>query len=181
MARIRPIPRERAAVVLRSLYDALEKQFGTVPNLFKTMAHRPELLLTFSNVYKELWTGGVVDVKTKELAALRTAVLNGCAYSVRHHSASGKRAGLSDDQIAALQRDDWQASGLFDERAQAVIRLTEKMTRAPGSVTEEDIQHLRHWFGEAHLVELSLLIGTLNLTTRFNQCFAVEPDEAGRP
>ncbi|MEE8199779.1 MAG: carboxymuconolactone decarboxylase family protein [Candidatus Acidoferrales bacterium] len=80
MARIRPIPRERAAVVLRSLYDQAEKQFGRVPNLFQTMAHRPELLLTFSNFYKELWTGGVVDAKTKELAAIRTAVLNGCHY-----------------------------------------------------------------------------------------------------
>lgn len=80
MARIRPIPRERAAVVLRSLYDALEKQYGSVPTIFKTMAHRPELLLTFANFYKELWSGGVVDVKTKELAALRAAHLNGCHY-----------------------------------------------------------------------------------------------------
>lgn len=80
MARIRPIPKERVAVVLRSLYDAAARQFGSVPNLLKTMAHRPELLLTFSNYYKELWTGGTVDVKTKELAAVRTAVLNGCHY-----------------------------------------------------------------------------------------------------
>lgn len=80
MARIRPIPKERAAVVLRNLYDTAEKQFGTVPNLFKTMAHRPELLLTFANYYRELWAGGVVDAKTKELAAVRTAVLNGCHY-----------------------------------------------------------------------------------------------------
>lgn len=80
MARIRPIPRDRAAVVLRNLYDTAEKQFGQVPNLFKTLAHRPELLLTFANFYRELWTGGVVDAKTKELAAIRTAVLNGCHY-----------------------------------------------------------------------------------------------------
>lgn len=80
MARIRPIPKERAAVVLRSLYDAAEKQFGAVPNLFRTMAHRPELLVTFANFYKELWTGGTLDAKTKELAAVRVAVLNGCHY-----------------------------------------------------------------------------------------------------
>ncbi|MFQ5777578.1 MAG: carboxymuconolactone decarboxylase family protein [Terriglobia bacterium] len=80
MARIRPIPKDRAAMILRPLYDMAERQFGSVPNLFQTMAHRPELLLTFSNFYKELWTGGVVDAKTKELAALRTAVLNGCHY-----------------------------------------------------------------------------------------------------
>lgn len=177
MARIRTIPRERAAVVLRSLYDAAEKQFGSVPNFFKSLAHRPELLLTFANLYRELWTGGVVDVKTKELAALRAALINGCHYSATQHSASAKRSGLSGQQVAALGRDDWQASGLFDEREQAVIRLAEKLTRAPGSVTDDDIQALRKWYGESHLVELNLVIGTMNLTNRFNQCFAVELED----
>jgi alkylhydroperoxidase family enzyme len=80
MPRIRPIPRERAAMVLRSLYDAAEKEFGLVPNIFQTMAHRPELLLTFANFYRELWTGGVLDRKTKDLAGLRAAASNGCHY-----------------------------------------------------------------------------------------------------
>ncbi|MCH7986618.1 MAG: carboxymuconolactone decarboxylase family protein, partial [Acidobacteria bacterium] len=80
MARVRAIEKERAAMILRNLYDAAEKQYGAVPNLFKTMAHRPELLLTFSNYYKELWTGGAVDARIKELAAIRAAVLNGCHY-----------------------------------------------------------------------------------------------------
>jgi uncharacterized peroxidase-related enzyme len=174
MARIRTIPKERAAVVLRSLYDAAENQFGRVPNLFKTMAHRPELLLTFWNFYRELWTGGVVDVKTKELAALRTAVLNGCHYSIAQHSASGKRSGLTAEQVAALKSGEWRASGLFDEREQAVIGLAEKLTRSRDSVVDDDIQTLRKWYGESHLVELNLLIGTMNLINRFNQCFAVD-------
>lgn len=84
---------------------------------------------------------------------------------------------MSEEQIAALLRDNWDSSGLFDERAQAVIRLAEKLTRAPASVTEAEIKHLRKWFGEAHLVELNLVIGTMNLTNRFNLCFGVELEE----
>lgn len=178
MARIRPIPKERAAVVLRSLYDALEKQYGAVPTLFQTMAHRPELLLTLSNFFKELWTGGVLEVKTKELVALRAAAVNGCRYSTARHTATARRAGVSDAQAAALQRDDWEASGLFEERERAVIRLAEKLTRAAASIREDELQALRQWFGEAHLVELCLVIGAANLTNRFAQCFALEPEEA---
>lgn len=81
---------------------------------------------------------------------------------------------MSTEQIAALKTDAWESSPAFDEREKAVIRLAETLTRAPGSVTDSDIQQLRHWFGEAHLVELNLVIGTMNLTNRFNQCFAVE-------
>jgi len=44
------------------------------------MAHRPELLLTFWNFYKEVWTGGALDNKAKQLAGLRAAFLNECHY-----------------------------------------------------------------------------------------------------
>jgi uncharacterized peroxidase-related enzyme len=177
MARIRSIPKERAAVVLRSLYDAAEKQFGSTPNLFRAMAHRPELLLTFWNLHRELWTGGVVDVKTKELVALRVAHLNGCDYSVRWHSRSAQGAGVSTEQVAALGRDAWAAAGLFDEREQAVIGLAEKLTRDPSGIRDDDIQSLRKWYGESHLVELALLVGAANLLDRCALCFQIEPDE----
>lgn len=84
---------------------------------------------------------------------------------------------MSEEQIATLLRDNWDSSELFDERARAVIRLAEKLTQAPTSVTEAEIEHLRKWFGEAHLVELNLVIGTMNLTNRFNLCFGVDLEE----
>jgi uncharacterized peroxidase-related enzyme len=177
MARIRSIPKERSSMILRNLYDAAEKQFGATPNLVKTMAHRPELLLTFWNFYRELWTGGVVDVKTKELAALRVVHLTGCQYCLKQHTASGQRFGLTPEQVEALGQDDWSGSGLFNDQEQAVVRLAETLTREPGGVAEEDIQALRKWYGESHLAELNLLVGTMNLLSRFCQCFAVDLEE----
>jgi len=81
---------------------------------------------------------------------------------------------LSEEQVNALTSDAWKDSPLFDEREKAVLDLSEKLTRAPGSITEDDIQRLRQWFGEAHLVELNLVVGTMNLTNRFNLCFDVK-------
>ncbi len=174
MARISLIEKGRAAIVLRSLYEYSEKQFGAVPNLFKAMAHRPELLVTFANFCRELWTGGGVDLKTKEIAALRTAFLNGCDYCSTRHSASAQRAGLSGEQIAALRDGQQQSSAAFSEREKAAARLAEKITTNAKSITDEDIRQLKRWFSEADLVELSLVIGTMNLTSRFNECFAME-------
>ncbi|MGH9812459.1 MAG: carboxymuconolactone decarboxylase family protein [Candidatus Acidiferrales bacterium] len=178
MPRIRPIPRERSAMILRSLYDALAHRFGATPNLFQTMAHRPELLLTFSNVHKELWTGGVLDPRTKAVVALRSAAVNGCEYSLKLNAAATRSAGVSEKHIAALSGDNWEASGLFDEREAAVLRLAEKLTRAPGSVTDEEVAHLHKWFGDAHLVELHILIGAENLLHRVALGLGVEPDSA---
>ena len=178
MPRIRPIPRERSAMILRSLYDALAYRFGATPNLFQTMAHRPELLLTFSNVHKELWTGGVLDPRTKALVALRAAAVNGCRYSLGLNAAAARSAGLNEQHIVALSGDTWEASGLFEERDAAVLRLAEKLTRAPGSVTDEEIARLHKWFGDAHLVELHILIGAENLLHRVALGLSIEPDSA---
>lgn len=177
MPRIRSVPKDRAALILRNLYDAAEKQFGVTPNLFKSMAHRPELLLTFWNFYRELSTGGVVDVKTKEMAALRLAHLTGTPYAVARHQSSARRAGLTAQQAEALAGADWSAAGLFDDREQAVLRFTEKLARDPHAVSDDDIQALRKWYGESHLVELNLYVGAALLLNRFADCFALEPDE----
>ncbi len=77
-----------------------------------------------------------------------------------------------------MHRDDWESSSTFDDKEKAVIRFSEKLTRVPASVTDEDIKSLRKWFGEADLVELNLIIGTMNLTNRFNLCFGVELEKA---
>ncbi len=73
-----------------------------------------------------------------------------------------------------MHRDDWESSSTFDDKEKSVIRFSSKLTRVPPIVTDVYVKRLRKWFGEAHLVELNLIVGTMNLTHRFNLCFGVE-------
>ena len=57
----------------------LEKR-GKVINFFKVLAYKPERLKTFLDFYQEFWREGKLPAVTKELAYLRTSILNGCAY-----------------------------------------------------------------------------------------------------
>lgn len=179
MARIRPIPRDRAALILRNVYDSAERQFGSTPLITQTLAHRPELLLTFANFERELWSGGVLDPKTKALVAVRVSILNDCAYSLARHRHAARQAGLSVEQLAALERN--AAHGLFDPREQAVLRLVEKLAGAAGTIGDNDVQALRKWYGDAHLVELTLFVGALNLLDHCALAFALEAEPGGRP
>jgi len=160
----------------RNVYDAAEHQFGSTPVITQTFAHRPELLLTFANFERELWTGGVLDAKTKALVALRVSTLNACAYSLARHRVAARQAGLSEEQLQVLERDEPAASGLFDSREQAVLRLAEKLARKASAVSEDDVQALRKWYGDSHLVELALFVGALNLLDSFALAFALEPE-----
>jgi alkylhydroperoxidase family enzyme len=80
MATINTIPKDKAPDDLKSVYDDLTKAFGRVPNIFAVMAHRPGVLKTFLPLYAAVMSGGTVEAKHKELAYLKTSLLNGCEY-----------------------------------------------------------------------------------------------------
>ena len=51
-----------------------------MPNIFGLMAHRPDVLEKFLPFYSAVMEGGTVELRYKELAYLKTALINGCEY-----------------------------------------------------------------------------------------------------
>lgn len=80
MAVIDPPPRENAPDDLKAVYDGLSKTFGRVPNIFAVMAHRPGALKAFLPLYAAVMREGTVEPRYKELAYVKTSLLNGCEY-----------------------------------------------------------------------------------------------------
>ena len=80
MSVMTPLPKEKAAPEVHELYDAMTKKFGKMPNFFAMMAHRPNVLAKFVPLYGAILTEGSVAPRYKELAYLKTAMLNGCEY-----------------------------------------------------------------------------------------------------
>ena len=77
---LEPVQSEDASPEVRRIYDSLERRFGTVSNFYKVLAHKPALLRAFTQLYATLWEDGVLDARLKELAYLRTSIVNGCEY-----------------------------------------------------------------------------------------------------
>ena len=80
MGAVNPIPKEKAADDLKGVYDALTQLFGRMPNIFAVMAHRPGVLKTLLPLYKAVVGEGTIEPRYKELAYLKTSMLNGCEY-----------------------------------------------------------------------------------------------------
>ena len=80
MAVVDPIPRENAPDDLKAVYDDLSKTFDRVPNIFGVMAHRAAALKAFLPLYGAIMREGTVEPRYKELAYLKTSLLNGCEY-----------------------------------------------------------------------------------------------------
>ena len=51
-----------------------------VAELDKMMAHKPNIFGPFVDFYSQVWAAGALSTKIKELAYLRTSLMNGCEY-----------------------------------------------------------------------------------------------------
>ncbi len=53
---------------------------GNIPNMFRTIAHRPEILATLLPLFRSVMGPGRVPVPLKEMLAVRVSRLNACDY-----------------------------------------------------------------------------------------------------
>ncbi len=174
MGVVNPLTIEQASPEVKGTFEKLAARAGKVPNIFAAMGHRPAVLNSFLPLYKAIVNEGTVEPKYKELAYLRTSMVNGCEYCSRAHFASSKSAGVTAEQIAALPF--YARSPLFDEKEKATILYADRVTRGASGIRGAALQELRKYFDEGQIVELTLVICVANFTNRFNDALENIPD-----
>jgi AhpD family alkylhydroperoxidase len=117
---------------------------------------------------------GTVERKYKELAYLKASLINGCEYCFRAHTASGKKNGVTDEQIKALAF--FHRSPLFNAQEKAVILYAERVTRGASAIRPPALAELKQYFNDDQIVELTLAACIANLTNRFNDALLNVPD-----
>lgn len=78
--RVRRLDRSEVDTGTGEIFDAYLKERGSVPNMFRTVAHRPEYLRTMIAHFRTVMGTGTVPKKLKELAVVRVSQLNHCDY-----------------------------------------------------------------------------------------------------
>jgi AhpD family alkylhydroperoxidase len=109
-----------------------------------------------------------------ELIRLRASQINGCAYCVDLHGADALKGGESARRLLALTV--WQETPFFSDRERAALEWTEALTLiAATHVPDEVWQRVKPHFTPEELVDLTLLITTINAWNRFGIAFRKLP------
>ncbi len=113
-----------------------------------------------------------------ELVKIRASQINGCAYCIHMHTRDARRAGETEERLYLLSA--WRESPLYSPRERAALAWTEALTRiADTHAPDEDYAELRGHFTEAEAVQLTLLIGAINIWNRIAIGFrSVHPTES---
>jgi uncharacterized peroxidase-related enzyme len=172
MARLPYVEKEIANPEQEKILSQLTQKSGKIANIWKLWSHSPLTLETFSMFYKTLMKGRL-DGKLRELAYIKTSVLNDCAYCAEAHKAVARKVGVTEDQLQAI--NSYESSTLFTPLEKLVMRYAEELTKTAKS-SDEVINELKKHLSEEQLVELNVTIGTANLTNRFNMSFLTDKD-----
>jgi uncharacterized peroxidase-related enzyme len=177
MSRISRLDRSEVTPEMAALYDKAFAQRGNVPNMFRVMAHRPEIFATMQAHFGAVLNTGTVPTKLKELIIVRTSQVNQTPYCLASHTILAKGLGWSDDQLAHLA--EWPECEDFTPAEKAALRLAETVTRDANAVSDEQFTELRGFYSEGEIVELLCAIGLFNYFNRFNNALKMEPTKPG--
>jgi uncharacterized peroxidase-related enzyme len=139
---------------------------------FRAMAHRSKVLESFVPFYGAIMGPGAVDRRIKELVYLTCSYANECAFCTSTHVAGGKKAGITDDELRALQTLQDHS---FSAPERAAIAYARELTQ---EATGEDTRDaLFEHFNDEQVVELTLVAAMANFTNRFNNGLTILPEE----
>ena len=166
MARFEPALAARLAV----LWD------GAPPNLYRALANHAAIVGAWSEFFATLRHRACTPRALRELVILRSAQLARSAYEWGQHLPMARRAGVREEQIAALAR--WRDAAVFDARERAALALAEAVHA--GCVPEAVHAGVREHFDAAQYVELSVTAAAYAMVARVIEALRVEPDAVVR-
>src|SRR5450830_419773 len=115
-----------------------------------------------------------LDILLKELVRLRASQINGCAFCLDLHVSDARKAGESERRLATVSA--WRETPFFSERERAALEWTEALTLvSQHHVPDAGWNAVRPHFSQAELVDLTLLITSINSWNRFAIAFRKRP------
>ncbi|ALE54794.1 carboxymuconolactone decarboxylase family protein [Paraburkholderia sp. SIMBA_055] len=116
-----------------------------------------------------------IEKSLAELVRLRASQINGCAFCVDMHTTDARKGGETDRRLATVVT--WRETPFFTDRERAALEWTEALTlishdHVPDAVWEA----VRPHFSDEELVDLTLLVSTINAWNRFAISFRSMPE-----
>ena len=106
-----------------------------------------------------------LDKQLLELLKIRASQINGCAFCVQYHILIAEKLGVPADKVNLVVV--WREAPQFSKRERAALAWTEALTNVSTThAPDADYQALREHFSDKGIVDLTYLIGMINVWNR---------------
>jgi uncharacterized peroxidase-related enzyme len=159
MSRVQVINPLTATGEVKTLLDTVQAKLGVTPNFIRVLANSPRALEGFLGLYGALGEASI-DTAMRERIALAVAEGNSCQYCVSAHTAIGRLAGLSNEEMAQNRK-----GGSSDARAAAIVAFATALNDNLGDITTGEFDAARAaGLADGEIVEIISLVA-LNIFT----------------
>lgn len=170
-ARVSLVTTAQALPASQPLLQQVQGAFGVVPNMFKATANSPAALQALWGYFGALG-GGVIPAVLAEKIAVAVADINRCEYCLAAHTALGRKAGATGEEMVAAQQGKSN-----DSKTAVVLAFAQKVVRDRATLQDSDVTALREvGFGDQEIVEILAHISLNIFTNYINVAFAVPVD-----
>ena len=156
----------------RPLLEAVNKQLGVVPNLFRLVANSPAALEGYLGMSGALGKGAL-PAATRERIALAVAQVNGCGYCLSAHTyLATHMARLDATEILANRH-----GGSTDPKADAAVRFAVQVAQQRGHVSADEVRDVKlAGHDDAQVVEIVQHVALNTWTNYINEVAQTEID-----
>jgi AhpD family alkylhydroperoxidase len=104
MPSVKPIEYADASPEVRAVYDDImaTRKIDWINNFWKVLAHHPASLKRTWESLKQVMAPGALDPLFKEMIYLAVSATNNCEYCIGSHTASARKAGMTDAMLGEL-------------------------------------------------------------------------------
>lgn len=161
---------------LQTLFEQNRAKPGFVPNVFRTYSLRPQQLRGFIALYDALMADESNLTKAeREMIAVAVSAQNHCFYCMTSHGAI-LRVRSGDPLLADTIMCNYRAADLTP-RQRAMLDLAVKITDAPDTVSDADIDGLRaHGFSDEAIFDIIQIAAFFNYSNRVANAVEMRPN-----
>jgi len=172
-----PVPKlEDLPEDIRARMLEVQEKAGFIPNVFLTLAHRPEEFRAFFAYHDALMLreGGLTKAE-REMIVVATSGANDCLYCIVAHGAILRiyaKDPLVADQVAVNYR-----KADITPRQKAMLAFALKVAQRSVDIADEDFATLRgHGFGDEDIWDIGAIAAFFALSNRMANLIAMRPN-----
>ncbi|WP_448030514.1 peroxidase-related enzyme [Bradyrhizobium liaoningense] len=162
---------------IRSRIEAVQEKSGFVPNVFLTLAHRPDEFRAFFAYHDALMDKpGPITKAEREMIVVATSSANQCQYCVVAHGAILRvraKNPLIADQVAVNYR-----KADITARQRAMLDFAMKVSARAYEVDDSDLEDLEgHGFTEEDVWDIAAIAAFFGMSNRLANVTSMRPND----
>jgi len=171
MAIISSLEKNQVADIVKEIYKEYEEEGKKVPEWIKVMAHRPEILKEFRELFNVIMGTGEIEPLLKWKIAYCVSETLRCPFCVDVTTKMLKKLGASEDIVKKVKKIKD-----LPGKEKEILQLVKEVTSKAQVCTPELFEKMKKDFTEPEIVEIVSIIGLFNYINRFNNTFCILPE-----